>query len=115
MAKLIVSVDNIVFKEYTIVKERTTIGRKAENDLHIEDERLSGAHAVIVRVGGDFILEDLGSTNGTMVKGKPIKRYLLKHDDVIDLGDYKINFVEYTNYNEDNFLFSRMVRPPKTS
>ena len=70
MARLILSVDEVVLKEYTIAKERTTIGRKAVNDIQIEDSFLSGEHAVIVQVGHDCILEDLDSTNGTVEIGR---------------------------------------------
>lgn len=110
MARLILSVDGVVIKEYTLAKERTTIGRKAHNDVQIEDTFLSGEHAVIVQIGNDCILEDMDSTNGTVVNGKPIKRHLLKSNEVIEFGDYKINFVDETDYTGENFLFSRMVR-----
>ena len=110
MARLILSVDGVVLKEFTVAKERTTIGRKAVNDVQIEDTFLSGEHAVIVQVGNDCILEDLGSTNGTVVNGKPVKRHLLKSNEVIEFGDYKLNFVDEVDYTQDNFLFSRMVR-----
>jgi len=110
MARLILSVDGVVIKEYTIAKERTTIGRKAVNDVQIEDDFLSSEHAAIVQVGNDCILEDLGSTNGTVVGGKPVKRHLLKSNEVIEFGDYKLNFVDENDYTQDNFLFSRMVR-----
>ncbi len=110
MARLILSVDGVVLKEYTIAKERTTIGRKAVNDIQIEDSFLSGEHATITQIGHDCILEDLDSTNGTVVNGKPVKRHLLKSNEVIEFGDYKLNFVDEVDYTQDNFLFSRMVR-----
>src|SRR5438105_3919356 len=59
MARLILSVDGVVIKEFTIAKERTTIGRKAHNDVQIEDTFLSGEHAAITQIGADCILEDL--------------------------------------------------------
>jgi len=110
MARLILSVDGVVIKEYTLAKERTTIGRKAVNDVQIEDTFLSGEHAAITQIGNDCILEDLDSTNGTVVNGKPVKRHLLKSNEVIEFGDYKVNFVDETDYTGENFLFSRMVR-----
>ena len=113
MARLILSVDDVVLKEFTLAKERTTIGRKAVNDVQIEDTFLSGEHAVIVQVGNDCIIEDLGSTNGTVVNGKPVKRHLLKSNEVIEFGDYKLNFVDDADYTAENFLFSRMARSRK--
>lgn len=113
MARLVLSVDGMVLKEFTLTKERTTIGRKAVNDVQIEDTFLSSEHAVIVQAGNDCILEDLGSTNGTVVNGKPVKRHLLKSNEVIEFGDYQLNFVNEADYTADNFLFSRMVRSKK--
>ena len=110
MARLILSVDGVVLKEYTIAKERTTIGRKAVNDVQIEDSFLSSEHATITQIGHDSILEDLDSTNGTVVNGKPVKRHLLKSNEVIEFGDYKLNFVDEVDYTQENFLFSRMAR-----
>lgn len=110
MARLILSVDGVVIKEYAIAKERTTIGRKAVNDVQIEDTFLSGEHAAITQIGHDCIIEDLDSTNGTVVGGKPVKRHLLKSNEVIEFGDYKLNFVDEADYTAENFLFSRMVR-----
>ena len=110
MARLVLSVDGVVLKQFTIAKERTTIGRKAVNDVQIEDTFLSGEHAVITQIGSDCILEDLDSTNGTVVNGKPVKRHLLKSNEVLEFGDYKLNFVDDADYTADNFLFSRMVR-----
>ena len=110
MARLVLSVDGVVLKQFTIAKERTTIGRKAVNDVQIEDTFLAGEHAVITQIGSDCILDDLDSTNGTVVNGKPVKRHLLKSNEVLEFGDYKLNFVDDADYTADNFLFSRMVR-----
>ena len=71
MARLIVSVDDIVIKEHTLTKERTTIGRKAAADVRIEDTHLSGEHAQVLLIGHDYVYEDLDSTNGSIINGKP--------------------------------------------
>ena len=71
MAKLILSVDGQVLKEYTLSKERTLIGRKPHNDIQIDNLAVSGEHAAIITILNDSFIEDLGSTNGTMVNGKP--------------------------------------------
>ena len=47
MAKLILSVDGQVLKEFNLSKERTLIGRKAHNDIQIDNLAVSGEHAVI--------------------------------------------------------------------
>ena len=72
MAKLILSVDGQVLKEHTLGKERTLIGRKPHNDIQIDNLAVSGEHAMIMTILNDSFLEDLGSTNGTLVNGQPI-------------------------------------------
>src|SRR5687767_7759793 len=93
MAKLILSMDGLVLKEIPLTKERTTIGRKPHNDIQIDNLAVSGEHAVIVTILNDSFLEDLGSTNGTVVNGNPIKKHFLQNNDVIELGKYKLKFI----------------------
>jgi pSer/pThr/pTyr-binding forkhead associated (FHA) protein len=94
MAKLILSMDGLVLKEIPISKERTTIGRKPHNDIQIDNLAVSGEHAVIVTILNDSFLEDLGSTNGTLVNGSPIKKHFLQNNDVVELGKYKLKFIQ---------------------
>ncbi len=93
MAKLILSMDGLVLKEITLTKERTTIGRKPHNDIQIDNLAVSGEHAVIVTILNDSFLEDLGSTNGTLVNGQPIKKHFLQNADVIELGKYRLKYL----------------------
>jgi hypothetical protein len=92
MAKLILSVDGQVLKEHTLAKERTLIGRKPHNDIQIDNLAVSGEHAAIITILNDSFVEDLGSTNGTMVNGKPIKKHFLQNNDVIELGKHKLKY-----------------------
>jgi predicted component of type VI protein secretion system len=85
--------DGLVLKEITLTKERTTIGRKPHNDIQIDNLAVSGEHAVIVTILNDSFLEDLGSTNGTLVNGQPIKKHFLQNNDVVELGKYKLKYV----------------------
>jgi len=93
MAKLILSMDGLVLKEIPLSKERTTIGRKPHNDIQIDNLAVSGEHAVIVTILADSFLEDLGSTNGTFVNGKTVKKHFLQNNDVIELGKYKLKYI----------------------
>jgi len=93
MAKLILSMDGLVLKEFTLTKERTTIGRKPHNDIQIDNLAVSGEHAVIVTILNDSFLEDLGSTNGTLVNGQQIKKHFLQNNDVVELGKYKLKYI----------------------
>jgi pSer/pThr/pTyr-binding forkhead associated (FHA) protein len=93
MAKLILSMDGLVLKEITLSKERTMIGRKPHNDIQIDNLAVSGEHAVIVTILADSFLEDLGSTNGTFVNGSSVKKHFLQNNDVIELGKYKLKYI----------------------
>ena len=93
MAKLILSLDGQVIKEFTLTKERSTIGRKPHNDIQIDNLAVSGEHAIIMTILNDSFLEDLGSTNGTLVNGQPVKKHFLQNNDVVEIGKYKLKFV----------------------
>lgn len=93
MAKLILSLEGSVIRELTLDKERVTIGRKPQNDIQIENLAVSSEHACIVTILNDSFLEDLGSTNGTLVNGNLIKKHILQNNDVIEIGKYKLKFL----------------------
>ncbi|MDO6386928.1 MULTISPECIES: FHA domain-containing protein [unclassified Uliginosibacterium] len=94
MPKLILSMDGLVLKEIPLTKERTSIGRKPHNDIQIDNLAISGEHAVIVAILNDAFLEDLNSTNGTYVNGQSVKKHVLKDNDVVELGKYRIKFLK---------------------
>ncbi|MGQ0578698.1 MAG: FHA domain-containing protein [Betaproteobacteria bacterium] len=93
MAKLILSLDGQLIKEFTLNKERSTIGRKPHNDIQIDNLAVSGEHAIIMTILNDSFLEDLGSTNGTLVNGQPVKKHFLQDNDVVEIGKYKLKYV----------------------
>ncbi len=93
MPKLVLSMDGLVLKEMPLGKERTTIGRKPDNDIQIDNLAISGHHAVITCITNDAFLEDRNSTNGTYLNGQPVKKNVLRNNDVIELGKYKIKFL----------------------
>ncbi len=93
MPKLIVSIDGVVIKEVQLTKERTTLGRRPYNDVVIDHLAVSGEHAAVLMSGSEVQLEDLNSTNGTYVNSKPIRRQVLRHNDMVEIGKYKIKFL----------------------
>ena len=93
MPKMIVSIDGVVIKEVQLTKDRTTLGRRPYNDIVIDNLAVSGEHAVLQMEGDDVYLEDLNSTNGTYVNGKAAKKQLLQDGDTVEVGKYKIGFV----------------------
>ncbi len=113
MAKLILSMDGLVLKELPLAKERTTIGRKPHNDIQIDNLAISGEHAVIVTILNDSFLEDLNSTNGTYVNGQPIKKHFLQNNDVVELGKYRLKYINDTpaQAQSQDFEKTMVLRP----
>jgi len=93
-AKLLVKLHGKGSRHIELTHETLTIGRKADNTLAIEDPAVSGHHARIVKVQAVFFLEDLKSTNGTAINGRPITRHQLHDADVITIGQHRLVFQE---------------------
>ncbi|MDX1593916.1 MAG: FHA domain-containing protein [Gammaproteobacteria bacterium] len=96
MAKLILTFHGNTVSETELEKEYTTIGRKPDNDIQIDNLAVSGHHARVIRILNDYFLEDLDSTNGTTVNGTDVKKHALNDGDRIDIGKHQLRFV-----NED--------------
>ncbi|HZV99728.1 MAG TPA: FHA domain-containing protein [Methylophilaceae bacterium] len=118
MAKLIFSLDGAFLGEYALDTERITIGRRPTNDIHIDNLAVSGEHAVILTIGNDSFLEDLGSTNGTLVNGKPVQKYVLQHGDLIEFGKYQLKYINEAamgatglGSSPDDFEKTMIIRP----
>ncbi|MGJ7502322.1 FHA domain-containing protein [Variovorax sp. ZT5P49] len=92
MPKMIISVDGVVIGQVALAKERTTLGRRAYNDIVIDNLAVSGEHAVLHMSGGEVEIEDLNSTNGTYVNALAIQKQALKDNDVIEVGGCRIHF-----------------------
>ena len=92
MPKLIISIDGVVVKEALLTKDRSTIGRRPYNDVVIDNLAVSGAHALIQMVGDTAVLEDLGSTNGTFVNGRAVRKQTLADGDVIEIGRCAVRY-----------------------
>lgn len=109
MPKVILSLDGVVIKDVELTKERTTMGRRPYNDIVIENLAVSGEHAALTLLGAQVMLEDLGSTNGTYVNGKAVKKQVLQHDDVIEIGKFKIKFEDHAPSND--YEKTMIIRP----
>jgi len=93
MAKIILTHDGTVIKEYLLDKERVTIGRKPHNDIQLDDNTVSGEHAAFLALQNIYI-EDLGSTNGTLLNGERVIKRMLNHNDIIKIGRHEFRFVD---------------------
>ena len=90
MAKLVLLLANGNTLDVVLNRERLTIGRRADNDVCLPNLAVSGEHATVVTILADSFLEDLGSTNGTLVNGKPVAKHFLRDGDEIDIGRHKL-------------------------
>ncbi|RYZ08116.1 MAG: diguanylate cyclase [Myxococcales bacterium] len=66
--------------------ERMRVGRSQDSELWLSDDGVSRRHAVLVREGSQYVVEDDGSANGTFVGGVKITRHELKDGDVVQFG-----------------------------
>ncbi len=79
-------------KEIEVSRTPFTIGRKADNDLCLEDGAVSGHHARIAQIQEVLFLEDLNSTNGTFINERKIDRRQLQDADSVRIGDHRLIF-----------------------
>jgi hypothetical protein len=78
---------------YRIEKPVVKIGRQLNNDIIVEDKRVSRYHAQIKYQNGQFMLFDLGSTNGITVNGMPgVRQHALRSGDRFTIGSYDFYF-----------------------
>ena len=76
--------------EVGLDRDRIVIGRGRKADLALAEATISRAHAAIGFDGSGFFVEDLGSTNGTLVNGSRVTKQNLKSDDEIQMGKLRI-------------------------
>ena len=89
MSKLVLHLEDGTTLDIPLDEERITIGRRADNDVCLPNLAVSGEHAAVVTILDDSFLEDLGSTNGTLVNGSAIVKHFLRDGDEIDVGRHK--------------------------
>mgnify|MGYP000577913416 CR=1 FL=1 len=89
---------------YNISHSVINLGRRVDNQVIIDDPRISRSHAQIRHIRGKYILFDLNSTGGTFVNGERIQQKTLKAGDVISLAGVPIIFGIETNLNDSPSL-----------
>ncbi len=86
MGKLVLFRPDGTAQHIKLDRDRVTIGRRPDNDVCLPHAAVSGEHAAVVTILDDSFLEDLGSTNGTLVNGKAVTKHFLRDRDEIDIG-----------------------------
>lgn len=99
-------------KEYPLEKSEIFVGRDLSNDVVINDPEISRRHARLYIQGSSYVLEDLGSTNGSFVNGQRLAGpVLLRPGDSVTFGE-RMNLVfELSDYDQDATVVSPASRP----
>lgn len=99
MAKLLLKHDGVTLNSFELERDRTTIGRRPDSDIQLDDPGVSGNHASILRKENrylegyyDYYVEDLNSTNGTSVNDQEISEQILKDGDLIQIASHEFVF-----------------------
>jgi ribosomal protein L40E len=78
---------------FPLDSERTGVGRSPDCEIFLDDVTVSRRHAVILRRGETFAIEDEGSLNGTFVNRKRVEGSELEDGDEIQIGKYRMTFL----------------------
>ena len=81
-------------ESFTVDDERVSIGRTPDAAVFLDDVTVSRNHALLVRRSDGIYVDDLGSLNGTYVNRKRIESQLLADGDEIQIGKYKLSYLE---------------------
>lgn len=110
MAKLVLGFNGQTLHEYSLDQETVTIGRKTDNDIHIDNLAVSGNHAKILTILNDSFIEDLDSTNGTYINGKKVNKHALKNGEIITIGKHELKYINEPTFT-DTFEKTMIIRP----
>lgn len=110
MAKLVLGFNGQTLHEYSLDQETVTIGRKTDNDIHIDNLSVSGNHAKILTILNDSFIEDLDSTNGTYINGKKVNKHALKNGEIITIGKHELKYINEPTFT-DTFEKTMIIRP----
>lgn len=99
MPKLELRLEGNLLREISLTAGVFSIGRAPDNDIHLDDQSVSGKHARIVVTPNEYMqglldvaVMDMGSTNGTLVNDKPVRGQRLKNGDRIQIGMHELAY-----------------------
>jgi pSer/pThr/pTyr-binding forkhead associated (FHA) protein len=96
MAKLVILSEGMTGRSHELTAEKTTIGRLEDNTFTIGDPSVSSHHCEVLLRGGDVIVRDLNSTNGTYINGERITEAPLKPGQILRLGQVELRLESET-------------------
>jgi FHA domain/zinc-ribbon domain len=80
-------------ESFPLERDRLTVGRRPDSDIFLDDVTVSRDHAILVRRGSAYHLDDCGSLNGTYVNRRRIESHQLSDGDELQIGKYKLAFL----------------------
>lgn len=92
MPKISLKYNEKIIKEIKLTDVVVTIGRKADNDLVIDNLAVSNHHARVAMLDDGFVIQDTGSTNGIFLNGEKVTQHALKYGDQIMIGKHVVVF-----------------------
>ena len=114
MASIVQLVDGVVANRFEITDSGLKFGRIETNNVVIGDKAVSSEHAAVLLLKDEsgniqYVLNDLGSTNGTYVNEQKIDKQLLQHNDVVRVGWNSFTFI-----NEDEVDLEKTTKVKKS-
>ncbi len=92
-ARLVLNFGKPNSKSFSLT-DKAIIGRSETADIQVDDNYVSHNHARITRRGNTYVVQDLGSTNGTFIRGKRIKKEALNNGDELIIGKVPLKFLQ---------------------
>ncbi len=109
MSKLIIlQEDGSVADEIKLEGKQMVIGRDKELDISLDDASVSRRHALLTPVFSQYFVEDLGSTNGTLLNDKRVRKHILRDGDDLQIGNFALRF------KKDSRDYSDFADPERT-
>ncbi|MGH7951046.1 MAG: FHA domain-containing protein [Limisphaerales bacterium] len=96
MAKLVILTQGMTGRAHELNVDRTTIGRVEDNTFQIPDPSVSSHHCEVILSGGDILIRDLNSTNGSYINGEKITEKVLKPGQTLRLGQIELKLDDGT-------------------
>lgn len=102
-ANFVVLAGQDIGRKYDVEKAETYIGRNESCEIYIDDEDVSRVHAKVTTEGDYVFIQDLGSTNGTLINGTKVQRHKLQDGDRVQIGNLTVLKFNFVDEMEDSF------------
>lgn len=106
---LVITCDGEKVDELVATHDLITVGRRADNDIRLDDQTVSSRHAQFSYTGGKTYVEDLDSTNGTFINGRRIKIQAVEDNDIVIIGKHKMVYRNLANASKLDIPATEML------